>query len=160
MTTRRHDSATRRITLLSAVLAAVTAVTPSFAQPAWLVTPEEAAASLAAPMPLTPRTTGAPGTPRINLLAPNLSAAVASPTRIQVRFESTLPATIKPESFKVLYGAFKIDITGRILSASKVTAQGIDVPEAALPKGSHRLWLQIEDSAGRQGARQMDFTVE
>jgi len=133
---------------------------PSGAQTPWLVTPEEANASRAAPMPLTPRTTAAPGTPRINLLAPTLPGIVNSPTRIQVRFETTLPATIKPESFKVLYGAFKLDITGRITAASKITAEGIDVPQAALPKGSHRLWLEIQDSAGRQGARQVDFVVE
>ena len=144
---------------LAAVLWAAGAM-PSGAQTPWLVTPEEANASRAAPMPLVPRTTAAPGAPRINLLAPTLPGIVNSPTRIQVRFETALPATIKPESFKVLYGAFKIDITGRITSASKITAEGIDVPQAALPKGSHRLWLEIQDSAGRQGARQVDFVVE
>jgi hypothetical protein len=147
--------------MLSVVTLAWAAIPlPSAAQTAWLVTPEEASASRVATMPLVPRTTAAPGAPRINLLAPALPGTVNSPTRIQLRFETTLPATIKPESFKVLYGAFKIDITGRITSASKVTAQGIDVPEAALPKGSHRLWLEIQDSAGRQGTRQVDFVVE
>ena len=140
--------------------AALTLQPPVNAQTTWLVTPEEASASRAAPMPLVPRTTAGPSAPRINLLAPTLPASVPSPTRIQVRFEPSLPASIKPETFKVLYGAFKLDITNRITAASKVTAQGIDVAEAALPKGSHRLWLEIQDSAGRQGTRQVDFVVE
>lgn len=140
--------------------AALTVQPPVNAQTTWLVTPEEASASREAHMPLVPRTTVGPSAPRINLLPPTLPGSVPSPTRIQVRFEPSLPANIKPETFKVLYGAFKLDITNRITAASKVTAQGIDVAEAALPKGSHRLWLEIQDSAGRQGARQVDFVVE
>jgi hypothetical protein len=101
-----------------------------------------------------------PGAPRVNLLAPNLSNTVPSPTRINVRFEATTPASIKPETFKVRYGAFKLDITGRITAASKVTAEGIDVAEAALPKGSHRLFIEIQDSMGRVGERVVAFVVE
>jgi hypothetical protein len=128
----------------------------------WLVTPEEAQASQAAPQALMPRTAPVvtPGAPRVNLLAPNLSNTVPSPTRINVRFEATSPASIKPDTFKVRYGAFKLDITGRITAASKVTAEGIDVAEAALPKGSHRLFIEIQDSMGRLGERVVAFVVE
>lgn len=127
----------------------------------WLVTPEEARASQAAPAQLMPRTApAAPGAPRVNLLAPNLSNTVPSPTPIRVRFEAAAPATIKPETFKVRYGSFRLDITGRITEASKVTAEGIDVAEAALPKGSHRLFIEIQDSMGRVGERVVAFVVE
>lgn len=126
----------------------------------WLVTPDEAEASRAAPPPMASRSVPEPGAPAINLLAPNIATAVPSPTPIRVRFDSTAPATIKPETFKVRYGALRIDITGRITAASKVTAEGIDVAQAALPKGSHRLFIEIQDSAGRVGERQVQFTVE
>lgn len=127
----------------------------------WLVTPEEARASQEAPAQLMPRTApAAPGAPRVNLLAPNLSNTVPSPTPIRVRFEAAAPATIKPETFKVRYGSFRLDITGRITEASKVTAEGIDVAEAALPKGSHRLFIEIQDSMGRVGERVVAFVVE
>ena len=148
---------------LQAVIVAVTTLLASPAVHAqWLVTPEEAQASQAAPQALAPRTAPAvtPGAPRVNLLAPNLSNTVPSPTRIQVRFEPTAPASIKTETFKVRYGAFKLDITGRITAASKVTAEGIDVAEAALPKGSHRLFIEIQDSMGRVGERVVAFVVE
>ena len=128
----------------------------------WLVTAEEASASQAAPQALAPRTTSpvVPGAPRVNLLTPSLAATVPSPTRIQLRFEAAAPAAIKPETFKVRYGAFKLDITSRITAASKVTAEGIDVAEASLPKGSHRLFIEIQDSVGRVGERTVAFVVE
>lgn len=149
----------RRLGCAAALVLLATGM-PAMAQSSWLVTPEEAQASRSAPPQLTPRTVPVPGAPKVNLLSPDLAAAVPSPTRIQVRFEATAPAAIKPESFKVRYGALRLDITSRIASAAKVTAQGIDVPEAALPKGSHRLWIEVQDSDGRVGSRQVDFTVE
>ncbi len=125
-----------------------------------LVTEQEAAASRAAPEPMVARTVPAPDAPRINLLAPSLTAAVASPTRIQVQFQAAAPAAIKPESFRVRYGALRLDITSRITGSAKVTADGIDVAGAALPKGSHRLLIEIQDSAGRTAERQLQFLVE
>jgi hypothetical protein len=77
-----------------------------------------------------------------------------------VRFEPTQPATINPESFRVKYGSLKLDITNRITAASKVTAEGIDVSEARLPKGAHRLLIEIEDSLGRVGERLVQFVIE
>jgi hypothetical protein len=126
----------------------------------WLVTPEEAAASLAAPPPLVMRSMPVAGAPVISVLSPNLTAPVPSPTRIQVRFEPAAPATIRPETFRVRYGSLRIDITGRITSASTITPEGIDVSQASLPKGSHRLFIEVQDSAGRSGERQVQFTVE
>jgi len=150
-----------RLNLLALAMATSAWLASTAVQAQWLVTPEEAQASQAAPQALAPRTAPAvtPGAPRVDLLAPNLSNAVPSPTRIQVRFEANAPASIKPDTFKVRYGAFKLDITGRITAASKVTAEGIDVAEAALPKGSHRLFIEIQDSMGRVGERAVAFVV-
>jgi hypothetical protein len=125
-----------------------------------LVTAREAAASRAAPRPPPTKTVPVPGAPRIDLLAPDLSGPVPSPTRILVKFEPTPPAAIRPESFRVRYGALRLDITGRITAVSRVVADGIDVAEAALPKGSHRLQLEIQDSVGRKGERTLEFVVD
>lgn len=43
---------------------------------------------------------------------------------------------------------------------SKVTAGGLDVAQAALPKGPHRLLLEIQDSMGRTGERLPQFVVD
>jgi hypothetical protein len=125
-----------------------------------LVTEEEAAQSRAAPMLPVARSPLPPNAPVIKLLAPDTAAAITSPTRIELRFEPGPQASIRPESFKVFYGAFKLDITSRLMAQSKVSAQGIDVSEARLPKGSHRLMLEIQDSAGRTGSRSLSFVVE
>jgi hypothetical protein len=125
-----------------------------------LVTEAEAAAARAAPEPLAIRAGPVPDAPRINLLAPDLAGPISSPTRIQLKFEPTPPAAIRPESFRVRYGALRLDITARITAVSKVAPEGIDVAEAALPKGSHRLFLEIQDSLGRTGERVLQFVVQ
>jgi hypothetical protein len=40
-----------------------------------------------------------------------------------------------------------------------VTASGIKVTEARLPKGKHRIQLSIEDTNGRVGSRWIEFEV-
>lgn len=130
------------------------------AQAAMLVTEEEAAQSRAAPTQLVARSPLPANAPVIKLLAPDTATTVTSPTRIELRFEPAPQASIRPETFRVLYGAFKLDITSRLMANSKVNAQGLDVSEAHLPKGSHRLVLEVQDTAGRIGARLVSFVVE
>jgi hypothetical protein len=97
--------------------------------------------------------------PLIELSAPKLSAPVSSPTPIELRFQPTPPSTVKPDTFKVLYGSFEIDITKRILNVAKVTEGGVSVQEASLPKGKHKLLMVVEDSAGRKGNKVIEFEV-
>ena len=98
--------------------------------------------------------------PLIELSAPNLSAPVSSPTVIEVKFQPIAPSTVKPETFRVLYGSFEIDITKRILSLTKVTETGVFVQEASLPKGKHKLLMVVEDTSGRKGNRVIEFVVQ
>ena len=130
------------------------------AQPSWLVTEQEAMQSRAAPAMPEAKAVPVPGAPRIVLLQPDVAGAVASPTRIQLRFEAVGEAAIRPDTFKVRYGTLRLDITQRITAVSSVTPQGIDVSEAKLPKGAHRLYMEIQDSAGRTGERAVSFVVE
>ncbi len=95
----------------------------------------------------------------IELSAPKLSTPVSSPTPIELKFQPTPPSAVKPETFKVLYGSFEIDITKRILNVAKVTESGVFVQEANLPKGKHKLLMVVEDTAGRRGSRSIDFEV-
>ena len=127
---------------------------------ALLVTEQEASASRDQPEPFRAKSLPVPDAPKINVVTPSVAGAVASPTRILVQFQPTAPALVRPETFKVLYGTFRIDITDRITASSKVTAEGIDVAQASLPKGSHKLYLEIQDSAGRKGERPLQFVVE
>ena len=109
---------------------------------------------------LNPRSIPPKDAPVIELSAPKLSSPVSSPTPIELKFQPTPPSVVKPETFKVLYGSFEIDITKRILNVAKVTESGVLVQEANLPKGKHKLLMVVEDNAGRRGNRAIDFEVK
>ena len=133
--------------------------TAAFAAPAFLVTPEEMQASNNAPVQISPRSSPIKDAPLIEVLTPKLPGSVSSPTPIDLKFQAIAPSNVKPESFKALYGTFQIDITKKLLSVAKVTEAGVQVQEAALPKGRHKILLVVEDSAGRAGSRMIEFEV-
>jgi hypothetical protein len=132
----------------------------TWAQPVFLVTEAEATASFAAGGMLNPRNVSQPGSPQIELLTPDISKPVTAPTSIDIRFVGNPPSEPKPDTFRVLYGSFRIDITQRLLGVAKVSKEGIKVKDAVLPKGRHQLALMITDSMGRQNQQVVAFTVE
>ena len=125
-----------------------------------LVTVDEMNASNNAKPPFTAKAVAQKDAPLIELSAPKLSAPVSSPTPIELKFQPTPPSSVKPETFKVLYGSFEIDITKRILNVAKVTESGVNVQEASLPKGKHKLLMVVEDTSGRRGNKTIEFEVQ
>jgi hypothetical protein len=125
-----------------------------------LVSVDEMNASNNAKPPFTAKSVASKDAPLIELSAPKLSIAVSSPTPIELKFQSTPPSSVKPESFKVLYGSFEIDITKRLLNVAKVTESGVNVKEASLPKGKHKLLMVVEDTSGRRGNMTIEFEVQ
>ena len=125
-----------------------------------LVSVEEMNASNNSKPPFTAKSVALKDAPLIELSSPKLPALVSSPTPIELKFQSTPPSSVKPETFKVLYGSFEIDITKRILNVAKVTDTGVSVQEANLPKGKHKLLMVVEDTAGRRGNRSIDFEIK
>lgn len=99
------------------------------------------------------------GAPAIEVVEPDLSKNVTSPTAIDLRFKTTDQVGVRTETFKVLYGAFGLDITYRLLPLASVTAAGITVRDAALPAGNHQLTVKITDRIGREGVQVLRFTV-
>jgi hypothetical protein len=124
-----------------------------------LVTEAEMRASVAAPS-LVARAVPEKDAPRIEIIAPDLHGTVSSPTRVQLKFIATAPAAPKLDTFRALYGAFRIDITNRLLEYAKLTPEGVVLDSANLPSGSHRIFLEIQDSAGRVGTQVLSFTVQ
>lgn len=115
---------------------------------------------MAANEPLSAKVSPIPGAPQIEVLYPKLDAPIASPTPIQLMFVPAASSMVRPETFKVLYGRLRIDITQRLVNAAKVTSEGIHVQEASLPKGTHRLLMSVEDLQGRQGSKSLDFEIK
>lgn len=105
------------------------------------------------------RSVSPPDAPRIEVVLPDLRSPVSVPTRIRVRFASEAPAEPKPETFKVLYGALRLDITQRLLGVARVTREGIEVADATLPSGRHQLQLMLSDSLGREARQTVVFIV-
>lgn len=125
-----------------------------------LVTPDEHRASAEAPPQFRPRAVPVPGAPKIDIQAPDVQKPLKAPLDILVKFEPTAPATINASSMRVLYGAFRIDITDRIRKYAQVTESGMAVSNAQLPRGNHRLFLRIADSRSREGEQEVKIDVE
>ena len=129
----------------------------------WLVTPGEAVefkgeeGFYEAPA-LRPRAL----VPLIDILKPEPAAdlKVKAPFAIAVQFKGQADSPIDPATFKVMYGAFKIDITARITKFVKVTTEGFNLENAQIPVGKHRLTLQVQDEKQRVAERELRFEVE
>lgn len=125
----------------------------------FLVSPQEVEASYNAPVVFVAKSVPVKDAPLIHLVMPQLGMPIESPTPIELRFEPIQPSKIKVETLKVLYGAFQLDITKRILGVAEVTAKGVQVREAKLPPGKHKLTVILEDSEGRLGEKLIEFEV-
>ena len=99
--------------------------------------------------------------PAIEIVRPVVKEGkVASPVAIEVRFKPVTGKTIDPASFKLYYGAFKIDVTDRLLKTAKVTANGFSIDKVDIPAGAHRLVMKVADDTGAAGIREIKFTVD
>ena len=99
--------------------------------------------------------------PAIEILRPVVKEGkVTSPVAIEVRFKPVAGKTIDPASFKLYYGAFKIDVTDRLLKTAKVTPTGFSIDKVDIPAGSHRLVMKVADDTGAAGIKEIKFTVD
>jgi hypothetical protein len=100
--------------------------------------------------------------PQIEIVKPELASdlRVKAPFAIAVMFRSQADSAIDPRTFKVMYGAFKIDITQRVTAFVKVTKDGFNLDSANIPAGRHRLTLQVMDEKQRLAERELRLEVE
>jgi hypothetical protein len=137
-------------------LAAWTTAASSFE----LITPQEAALPAgASPALLASNQAGPTRRPTIVAVSPPEGAGqVHSPVHLKLRFQAFGGVRIDPESVVVTYlKTPNIDLTQRL--APYITADGIDVPDAEVPPGTHRLWVVLKDKDGRQGGANIGFEV-
>lgn len=100
--------------------------------------------------------------PVIDVIRPAATSEikVKTPFAIEVQFSGQPDSQVNPATFKVFYGAFKLDITNRITKFVKVTESGFTLDNAQIPLGKHRLTLQIQDNKQRVAERELRFEVE
>lgn len=109
------------------------------------------------PLPLRPRQV----LPGIDVLKPGAAGElkVRSPFPIAVQFRS-MDSAIVPASFKLLYGAMRVDITERITRLVKVEPGGFALEQAQVPPGKHKLVLVVQDEKQRTAEREIRLDVE
>lgn len=98
--------------------------------------------------------------PAIKVVAPRATRDdLVSPLRIELLFETSPDARIVPATFRVLYGMLKFDLTDNVRQNATLTERGLLAEKAAVPKGSHRLFLQIGDDKGRVTEQELRVKV-
>lgn len=100
--------------------------------------------------------------PLIDILQPEPvpDGKLKAPFSIAVAFRPQNDAPIDVSSFKVLYGGLKFDITSRLAQYTQINADGFKLDKANIPKGKHRLTLQIQDAKQRLAERELRIEVE
>ena len=127
-----------------------------------LITPDEARRSQQAP-PVAEAQSSAPDpmAPLIAVVDPQaIGKALKNPFRMEIDFKTSDGARLDFSTFKAYYGAFKIDITERLLKEATRTASGLRLTNVNVPSGSHKIILRIKDDHSRMGERELYFKVE
>ena len=108
----------------------------------------------------TARSLAGTSDPIIDIRSPSLTGPVKAPVNIDLRFLTSGASKVNWDSLKILYGAFKLDITDRVKKEAKVLPDGIQIASANLPSGSHKLVIQVANTDGKQAEREVRFTVD
>ena len=127
-----------------------------------LITPDEARRSQQAP-PVAEAQSSAPDpmAPLIAVVDPQaIGKALKNPFRMEIDFKTSDGARLDFSTFKAYYGAFKIDITDRLLKEATRTTSGLRLSNVNVPSGSHKIILRIKDDQSRMGERELYFKVE
>lgn len=127
-----------------------------------LITESEALASQSAKIFESEAKPHDPEAPLIELIQPTgpFDRPLKNPLYIEIAFIPQKGATMDFSTFKTQYGAFKVDITDRLLKQTIKTADGYKLKDVNLPKGYHKLIVSIKDNFGRTGVKEISFKVE
>jgi hypothetical protein len=147
----------RRTLILGLMSASCLGIRKSNAWP--LATREQVRRENAAPHSQTVPIPAQSGAPTIRLEEPDITRPVRLPANIRLRFQPTVNARIVVDSLRVTYGFLRLDITRRILAHARPTPSGVYVEDVELPRGRHRVTVQVADNMGRIGSSSFEFNV-
>lgn len=127
-----------------------------------LISAEEAEASQSAILMRTVDDT--PANPLGPVIAVVDSEALAQPVKnplsIEILIQAQRDAEVNFATFKAFYGAFKIDITERLLKEASKTLTGLKIAHVQIPPGRHKILLRVSDTKGRTAEKEIAFKVE
>jgi hypothetical protein len=97
--------------------------------------------------------------PSIDLVSPSPPSGVHSPLELKIKFAAHNGTTVDPAAVKVIYEKqTPIDLTDRLRKYT--SSDGIDMPDAEVPPGTHTLRLELKDSMGRTSVSEVKLVVQ
>lgn len=96
--------------------------------------------------------------PAIIVLQPS-KIPTASPLNVNIAFFSKENAKIDPDSLKIYYGWFNIDVTERIKRYAHIDGTGITANNIDLPPGPHQFTIEIQDDRKRRAQKQINVYI-
>jgi len=97
--------------------------------------------------------------PFIVLNSPKNGGRYPKPIKIDILFIPRDDTAIDLSTFKVIYvKVFDINITKRL--KKHTTDNGIQIPEAELPSGKHKLKILLADTKGHMSTQKLAFVVQ
>jgi hypothetical protein len=108
---------------------------------------------------LTSKAMPVKGSPQIEVMEPDMKAELIAPLQIRIKFVTELGATLLPDSLRVYYGTFGIDITDRLMKKAKFENDTLTLDRAEIPTGTHRLLLKIKDNTDRTSEKLLTLNI-
>jgi len=122
-----------------------------------LITPSEAALPPSVDASLDRR--GMTRGPSLDQISPNPTMSVRSPLALRIKFTAHNNAKVESTTIKVSYlKLMPVDLTERLRKYT--SSDGIDMPDAEVPPGTHLLRLELKDSLGRTSVSVIKLIVE
>ena len=96
--------------------------------------------------------------PRIEQLSPDANESVKSPFAFKLKFIDGGNASIDLTTIRLVYMKSTLfNLTSRVQKYLK--QDGIDMPEAVAPAGTHVIRIQFKDTRGRDGEARIEIRV-
>lgn len=97
--------------------------------------------------------------PTIEVISPKQEVGeVKSPFRLTLKFKPHGGAKVDVGTLTVTYMRNPVvDLSSRIIPHAN--ADGINMPMAEVPPGTHRLWIDVQDTNGETGAIELILSV-
>jgi hypothetical protein len=97
--------------------------------------------------------------PSLDQVAPSSEASVQSPLTLKIKFTAHNNAKVDPATLKASYlRAMPVDLTERL--RKHTNANGIDMPDAEVPSGTHLIRVEVKDNLGRNSISIIKLDVQ